>query len=326
MAISYRHGISILELIFYTPAIFVALLLAFRHGFRKSSGWYYFIIFSLARIVGSCCYLATISYPTSTDLYIAYAVCSSVGVGPLLHANTGLLSRINDSIDRKTNRPLNPLIFRGLLFLTLAALIVGIVGQTTGGSSAATLAHPKIETKIGIILFVVIWVAICFILLALRGRYNDIEDGEHRLLAAVGMSLPFILVRLIYSVLSVFVHNSDFNMITGNVTIMLVMAVLEEFAVVVICLGIGLTLQVRQSVADPEQPQTGYPADQGYRNQREGKGPRSSEPRYQPTPADPYEAEMSYLPKQPRRHRRRGGPITQLVRLAADEIQDRRYG
>lgn len=94
MAISYRHGISILELIFYTPAIFVALLLAFRHGFRKSSGWYYFIIFSLARIVGSCCYLATISYPTSTDLYIAYAVCSSVGVGPLLHANTGLLSRM----------------------------------------------------------------------------------------------------------------------------------------------------------------------------------------------------------------------------------------
>ncbi|KAL1861172.1 hypothetical protein Plec18170_001687 [Paecilomyces lecythidis] len=107
---------------------------------------------------------------------------------------------------------------------------------------------------------------------------------------------------------------------------MLVMSVLEEFAIVIICLGIGLTLQVRPPVADLEQPQTGYPEHQGHRSHSERRGQRSSEPQYQSHARDPYEAEMEYGPKRPKRQGRRGGPITQLVRLAADEIQDRRHG
>ncbi|GAD97607.1 hypothetical protein ANI_1_1798184 [Paecilomyces variotii No. 5] len=230
----------------------------------------------------------------------------------------------NDSIQRKTDRPLTQLIFRGLGLLTLGALVLTIIGQTTS-SSLEAFTHPKVETKVGIVLFVVAWVATCFVLLALRGKYNEIEDGEHRLLLAVGMSLPFLLVRLMYSVLSIFVHNSDFNIVNGNVTIMLVMSVLEEFAIVIICLGIGLTLQVRPPVAYMEQPQTGYREHQGYRSHNERRGPSSSEPQYQSYAPDPYEAEMAPDPKRPRRQRRiRGGPITQLVRLAANELQDRR--
>lgn len=188
-----------------------------------------------------------------------------------------------------------------------------IVGQTID-PSLETLAHPKVETKAGIIIFLATWVATCLVLLALRARYDDIEDGEHRLLLAVGISLPFLLVRLIYSIIYIFAHSLQFNIVTGNVTIMLVMAVLEEFAIVVICLGTGLTLQVRPPVPDLERSRGEYQEYQEYRSPSETRQPKSSEPQYQS-----HAAEADHVPRRQRRHRR-GGPITQLVMLAADEI------
>lgn len=94
MAVSYRHGLSILEVVVYIPALFMALWMAYRHGFGRSSGWIFFVIFSLLRVIGSCCYLATISNPTSTNLYITWAVCNSIGLSPLTLACIGLLSRV----------------------------------------------------------------------------------------------------------------------------------------------------------------------------------------------------------------------------------------
>lgn len=93
MTLNYRHGLSILQLIVYTPSLFVAIWVAFRHGFKRSSGWIFYVIFCLARVIGAACYLATISSPTNTNLYIAWAVCSSLGLSPLLQASVGLLSR-----------------------------------------------------------------------------------------------------------------------------------------------------------------------------------------------------------------------------------------
>ena len=70
------------------------------------------------------------------------------------------------------------------------------------------------------------------------------HHGEGVLIAAVGCSLPFILVRLVYSALAAFAHNSSFNIVTGSVTVMLAMAVLEEIAVVAIYTITGLKLEV----------------------------------------------------------------------------------
>lgn len=66
--------------------------------------------------------------------------------------------------------------------------------------------------------------------------------GDKRIAVAVILALPFILVRLAYSTLAVFVHNHDFNIINGSVAILVVMAVLEEFVVVFIYLFLGFKL------------------------------------------------------------------------------------
>ena len=126
-------------------------------------------------------------------------------------------------------------------------------------------------------------------------RSSLVGQGEHRLIIAVAISVPFILVRLIYSLLVVFANNPRFNIVTGSVTINLVMAVLEEFVVAILCIGVGLSLQVRpknnERVNSNERVEATHHSDKA-----------------------PVERHVS----QRVRPRRRGGPITQLIRLARD--------
>jgi hypothetical protein len=94
MTLDYRHGIYILELIVYLPALFMALWMAWHHGFGRSSGWLFFIVFSLIRVIGSGTYLATIANPTDTNLYTTWAVCNSIALSPLTLSMIYLLSRV----------------------------------------------------------------------------------------------------------------------------------------------------------------------------------------------------------------------------------------
>ena len=109
MTVTYHHGISILEVGVFIPSFFLAPLLPPRHGFSNSSGFFWLLLFTLTRIVGACCDLATIQhYPK--DLYIASAICSSIGLSPLILACSGLLSRayvnlIPPILPNKYNKP-----------------------------------------------------------------------------------------------------------------------------------------------------------------------------------------------------------------------------
>jgi hypothetical protein len=244
MTISYHHGISVLQLLVYIPSLFLSSLLVYRHGLRTNSGFIFLVIFALARIVGSCCDLATIDNP-STGLFIAAAICSSIALSPLTLACTGLLSRANLSIQHTTSRPALPdATFHLYRLLTVVAMALSIAGITANMSSEG-LAHPDIKIKIGMILYLVSWVAMVLILLIITIQRSSLERGEHRILLAVAISSPFILVRVIYAFLIWFLHNSTFSIIDGSETVALVMSVLEEFVVVFVCLGIGMTLRVR---------------------------------------------------------------------------------
>ena len=94
MTLGYRQGVSIAILIFYVPALAIAILLSIRHGLRKASGWRFMIVFALARVLGSCLELATISQPDNKSLYIGYATLSNVALSPLMLVCFGLISRV----------------------------------------------------------------------------------------------------------------------------------------------------------------------------------------------------------------------------------------
>ncbi|KAJ5991909.1 hypothetical protein N7451_007633 [Penicillium sp. IBT 35674x] len=258
--IDYSNGISILQLIIYFPAIFVSIFLVFRHGIRTNSGFIFLTVFTLLRIIGACCDLATIDN-SSTALYTTYAVTSSIGLTPMLMACSGLLSRADGSIKKVTGHGLPELpTFRAFRLLNIVALILCITGITLNMDDSGEI-KPSIEAKIGMVLYIVAWVFMMLLLCILNARRGGLEPGESRTLLAVAISSPFILVRVVYGVLVWFLDNKTFGMVGGNETVTLIMSVLMEFAVVITILGIGVTLRVRGSehqVLDKErglQPQ-----------------------------------------------------------------------
>ncbi|KAG4031028.1 hypothetical protein MFRU_010g01540 [Monilinia fructicola] len=247
MAIGYRNCVGIGEVIVYIPSLFLSIFLAFRHGFGRSSGWYFLIIFCLARIIGPCMSLAAISSP-SVSLYTGALILQNVGLSPLILATLGLLSRVLESINRNTCTFIQPRALKLIEVLTLVGLILGIVGGINASDAYTTTGKwiPGTESKVSNMLFIVAYVALLSITILTSVSISHAENGEKRILAAIAMALPFLLVRLLYSILSTFVaHSTEFNSFSGSVTILLCVALLEELVIVVIYLGIGVTLKVQ---------------------------------------------------------------------------------
>jgi hypothetical protein len=93
MALDYRGEVSILELMVYTCALLTSIYLSFRHRLSRNAGWIFLTIFSLVRIIGASCQLATLSSP-SNHLLTAITTLDSLGLAYLLFASLGLLSRV----------------------------------------------------------------------------------------------------------------------------------------------------------------------------------------------------------------------------------------
>ncbi|KAM0309611.1 hypothetical protein ACHAO8_008858 [Botrytis cinerea] len=256
MSITYRNGVGIGELIVYIPSLFLSVFLAFRHGFGRSAGWYFLIIFCLARIIGPCMSLAAISSP-SVSLYTGALILQNIGLSPLILTTLGLLSRALDSINRNTHTLIQPRLLKVIEVITLVGLILGIVGGLDASDTYTSTGKwvPGTESKVSNILFIISFVAIVATTMFTSFSIQHAENGEKRILLGIAIALPFLFVRLLYSVLSTFVsHSTKFNSLTGSVSVLLCMCLLEELVIVVVYLAIGVTLKVKPEdvVADME--------------------------------------------------------------------------
>lgn len=250
MAISYRDGISMGQITVYSPGLLVAIFLAARHGFGKSSGWLFLIIFCLARLIGPAMQLATISDPKNSDLYVGYAVLNNVGVSPLIMAALGFLSRLLDNIHKTHRTGLSPHILRLVQLLVLVGTILAIVGGIDAGSDYVTslnkgVGHFQLGTlsKVGVALLIISYATTVAFTILISFSVPHAEAGEKRVFLAVVATLPFLLVRLIYSCIAAFATNPNFNLITGSTTTLLCMCYIMELIMVIIYEVMGLTLR-----------------------------------------------------------------------------------
>ena len=105
-------------------------------------------------------------------------------------------------------------------------------------------------SKVGLALFLVSFVAILAIASVLTLSLAYAERSEKRILFAVVVSLPFLLVRLVYAALFTFGNRADFSPLRGSVTLLLCVALLEEMAIVLVYEGAGLTLAKAETRRD----------------------------------------------------------------------------
>ncbi|KAF7556930.1 hypothetical protein G7Z17_g1056 [Cylindrodendrum hubeiense] len=248
MTIHARGIVSVVEVIVYIPALIAAIIVCSRHGFSRSSGWIYTIILCLVRVIGSVCQLLTYSNHSS-GLLQATIIIDSIGISPLLLATLGMLSRFVDWINARGNSSFTVKQFRLVQLLITLGLILSIAGGTSGSTSSSGV--PKIATtsKVGIVLYIVAYVAMTFALFVSFGSRSSVPTQEARVPVVMGLALPFILVRLVYSAVCVFLPSHTFSIIDGSVPVFVCMAVLEEFVVVAMYLVLGFNL----SKMDPSE-------------------------------------------------------------------------
>jgi hypothetical protein len=270
--------VAAIELAVYVPACILAIVVCVRHGFNRSSGWIYTLILCVVRIAGAACQF--LSRQDHTNGFIeAKIILDSIGLSPLLFATLGLLSRLYvskiqsrnapsllshsiDFINAKASPTFTTKHFRILQLLISIGLILSIVGGTSVTIQPDGSFKVATTSKAGIALYIVGYVGIVLVYLISVPKTSIVPNQERRVPVAIIFALPFILVRLIYSACSVFLHSHLFNVVTGNVALRVVMAVIEEFMVVAIYIVLGfmitkLDAHAQGSIAGREWKQKG---------------------------------------------------------------------
>jgi hypothetical protein len=237
-------GIACAEIGIYCIYLCGAIYLCHKHGFTTSSGWRYLIILSLARLIGDSMRLATISQPTNKNLYIGWLILLGVGLGPLILSLHGILGLLIDSMNTQ-GRVLIKSFYRHLLeLLMLGGIILGIVGGIQSHFSinqGNPVTHYSTLSYVGSgIIVAVMGLLLLECLIVFRNR-DCIVQSENRVLTAVIICIPFVLVRLAYSWILVFggVHSSPW--------LLLGMSTAMEVIVTFICEVIGFGLPTNNS-------------------------------------------------------------------------------
>ncbi|KAF2130181.1 hypothetical protein P153DRAFT_365827 [Dothidotthia symphoricarpi CBS 119687] len=231
-----RDIISIIEMIFYIPTLITCGVVCFRHGFRNGSGWIYTLVLCLVRIAGAICQFVSHSNH-STGLIKATLVLNSIGLGPLMFSTLAFLSRFVQFVNTKSK----PVVTKKHLIIIRLVISAGIGLSISGAMDALSSGATQVPTnsRVGIILIIVAYVSLVVLFLVYARRVSLLPRKERRVPLAIFASLPLILVRLVYSACVVFLHNSAFNILTGSVAVLVVMSVIEEFAVVGIYVLLG---------------------------------------------------------------------------------------
>jgi hypothetical protein len=129
-------------------------------------------------------------------------------------------------------------------------IILGLALAAIGGSDASKGDLNKQQTghtlsKVAVVVFVIVWIIQSGIAILTCTKLHDVASGDRRLAFAILASVPFLFVRLLYSILAAFdTSTSTFSPSEGSVVVQAVMAVIEEFVVVILYLGAGFLVPV----------------------------------------------------------------------------------
>jgi hypothetical protein len=264
MGLSSRQDLNIVELVYYGISIPLIAFILVKQGFGRQIGWFYLAVLAILRIVGASTGLAYESNP-SQGLIEASLICYSVGISPLLLSLLGILKRINEGMKGHGVAQKVEMIIH---LPILVGLILGIVAGTKEFSNDAFTRSSGYDLfKAAVILYILALLALAAICFQTFFRRQWILEGEMRLLAAGIISLPFLLVRIIYSIISAFSQGSTtFSIIadrTRAVVVEAIMSVAMEFIVVALFIAAGLTVRpiprstVKSGYVDPPQYDAG---------------------------------------------------------------------
>ncbi|CAI6340690.1 unnamed protein product [Periconia digitata] len=223
--IHYRDGIALAQLVLFAVPFFVG----YYFRWTRRICWFSICGFSLIRCVGAGCMLGTVNRNT-VGLWTGVFICESLGVLLLISALFEMLARID-----KTERVVHGRIFWILQLLTWIDIGISIGGFVTVTRKEHNKLLPTVWSRAGIAMLLLIylytlgvWVYFCM----QRQRY---EWEQYMLAKCVGISLSFLFVRVLFSVIFVITADRMWHAVVGNPTAYLLMTMLPELAFMAAC-------------------------------------------------------------------------------------------
>ncbi|KAH9836535.1 uncharacterized protein C8Q71DRAFT_857768 [Rhodofomes roseus] len=283
-----RGDIAVGQIVAYLPVLAVAGFLVARHGISRKSGWIFLVIVSLVRIVGGATEVASQQNPSDVTLATVSSTLTSAGVSPLLLATIGFLTTVCENTLSE-----DALIGTGLrllsLLYTLALAIIIFGGVKMGNAKSQSELNTGTTLRhVGAVVMAVLFVAMFLLHLVCWSNISRITKARRTLLAGISAALPFLLVRIAYTVLSAFAPYprsfsatgqvitttsesplAKFNTSTGSWQIYLLMSVLTEYATVVIYSIAGTRIRMDDDRPDYVKSATVEYDDERYRMGRE---------------------------------------------------------
>ena len=166
-----------------------------------------------------------------------------MGVSPLLLATLGILIRFVDCAKAKSGTMFTTKHFRIIQVLIIVALGLAISGGTNISPSPDGTYETPTTSKGGAILYIVGFAAILLVLVVSVPKRHFVSGRERYVPVVLFLAVPFIAVRLLYSVLSVFLQDRSFSIVAGSVGVRVGMSVVEEFIVVGMYVALGVVLE-----------------------------------------------------------------------------------
>ena len=197
MQLDGRGDLAAAELAFYGLAFILSAAVCAKQHFGRHLCWIYPVLISILRIVGASCILdIETQNDNSLGLEITAGITSAIGTAPLLMALLGFVDRINLTLASKR---LNPMIFP----LTHLFAIVGLVLSIVGGvleSGAGDFSTGRACLAAGSIVFLVVYLVAALSSILIATRRTLIPTYEKKLMYATVSVLPFLLVRIVFSI------------------------------------------------------------------------------------------------------------------------------
>ncbi|KIM98602.1 hypothetical protein OIDMADRAFT_31384 [Oidiodendron maius Zn] len=233
--------ISIVQLAFFSVAIWPAFYCLIKHGKHGLLGWIFICLFCTIRIVGAGIIIGDES--GDKPLSEGGLILSAVAIAPLVISVGGIAHESYNSL--KDHRSIlfgsipHVLVHLGCMG-AIALLVIGYTKFETASSTANDMKTGLDIIRVGGVILLVVWVGIAVItmvsLLYPRKLY-----GERQLIRGVVVGLIALLIRILYTLLGSLINSTSFNPKTGGtVAEKIVLDVLPEIVLVFALIAAGI--------------------------------------------------------------------------------------
>ncbi|KII86361.1 hypothetical protein PLICRDRAFT_114872 [Plicaturopsis crispa FD-325 SS-3] len=253
-----RGKLAVAIIAFYLPCSLFTVVLVLRHGFKRDAGWIFLLALAILRISFGVIYMAAeLIRPRNPRLYATASIFQGIGVSPLLLATLAFLGAMSVCGFYSAY-----FVLRLLGMFTLVALVLLIDGGATSAlDNANTSNRPKTIKRIGYLMFVALYILFSGVHIVFWVFRGPLSPSRRLLLKGISAALPFIGVRVVYGVLSVYSSEghdvattvisprtsiSKFNTVNGSWALYLTMSLLSEYIAVCIYIAVGMMIRVER--------------------------------------------------------------------------------